>query len=239
MKQLSRRFLVSAVALFVAACVLRAPASLLTLILPPSVQLRNVEGSFWNGQASAVGVGGLLVQEQVAWRFRPQSVLAATLEWTISGRLAERDSRLTLSVRPSGVELAGVSVVLPLEPFAALHPRLKLAQLGAQLHATATRLRPQAPLAATVNIDQLSSPLVPQSALGSYTLALEAGADGKGSWRIAPVSGNLQITGQGRFDAGQSQIHGQVLLTAKTPMPGLTPVLAALPKVGEGYQLAF
>ena len=239
MKQLSRRFLVSAFALFAADCVLRAPASLLTLILPPSVQLRNVEGSFWNGQAAAVGVGGLLVQEQVAWRFRPQSLLTAKLEWTISGHLAERDSSLMLSVRPSGVELAGVSVVVPLEPFAALHPRLKPAQLGALLHATAKSLRPHAPMAAMVNIDQLSSPLVPQSELGSYTLALDAAADGKGTWRIAPVSGNLQITGQGQFDAGQSQIHGQVVLTAKTPMPGLTPVLAALPKVGEGYQLAF
>lgn len=239
MKQLSRRFVVSAVALFVVACVLRAPASLLTLILPPGIQLRNVEGSFWNGQASAVGVGGLLVQEQVAWRFRPQALLAARLEWTISGRLAERESRLTLGVRASGVELAGVSVVVPLEPFAALHPRLKPAQLGARLHATATSLRPQAPMAATVNIDQLSSPLVPQSELGSYTLALEAAADGKGTWRIAPVSGNLQIAGQGQFDAGQSQIHGQVLLTTKTPMPGLAPVLAALPKVGDGHQLTF
>ena len=239
MKQRSRRFLVSAAALFLATCVLRAPASLLTLILPPSVQLRNVEGSFWNGQVSAVGVGGLLVQEQVAWRFRPQAVLAAKLEWTISGRLAEHNSRLTLSVRPSGVELAGVSVVLPLEPFAALHPRLKPAQLGAQLHATAKSLRPQAPMVATVSIDRLSSPMVPQSDLGSYTLALEAAADGKGSWRITPVSGNLQVTGQGQFDVGQSQVHGQVLLTAKSPMPGLTPVLAALPKVGEGYQLAF
>jgi len=239
MKQLSRRFLVSAFALFVAACVLRAPASLLTLILPPSIQLRNVEGSFWNGQAAAVGVGGLLVQEQVAWRFRPQSLLAARLEWVISGRLAERDSRLTLSVRASGVELAGVNVVVPLEPYAALHPRLKPAQLGAQLHVTTTSLRPQAPMAATVSVDQLSSPLVPQGELGSYTLALDAASDGKGTWRIAPVSGNLQITGQGQFDAGQSQIHGQVLLTAKSPMPGLTPVLAALPKVGEGYQLAF
>lgn len=239
MKQVSRRFLVSAAALFVAACVLRAPASLLTLILPTSIQLRNVEGSFWNGQASAIGLGGLLVQEQVAWRFRPQSVLAGKLEWTISGRLAERDSRLTLSVRPSGVELAGVSVVVPLEPFAALHPRLKPAQLGAQLHATAASLRSQAPMTVTVNVDQLSSPLVPQRELGSYTLAFEAAADGKGTWRIAPVSGNLQITGQGQFDAGQSQIHGQVLLTTKTPMPGLTPVLAALPKAGEGYQLTF
>lgn len=237
-----RRTLIFAAVLFAAAVVLRAPVSLITVFLPPGLQLKSVEGSLWNGQAAAVGVGGLLVQERLVWRFRPQALLGARLEWAVSGRLADQPSRLNLVVRPGGIEVNDVSVFLPLEPFVALHPKLKPAQLGARLHATAKTLaglwNASTSTTGSLLVDQLSTPLVPQGALGSYTLEFDATA-GKGSWRISPVAGNLQAMGQGDFDANRAKIHGQLTLTPQAPMPGLTPVLSSLPKVGEGFQLAF
>lgn len=237
-----RRTLAVAAVLLAAAVVLRAPVSLITVFLPPGLQLKSVEGSLWNGQAAAVGVGGLLVQERLVWRFKPQALLGAKLEWAISGQLAEQSSRLNLAVRPGGIDVSDVSVFLPLEPLAALHPKLKPAQLGARLHATAKTLaglwNGKSATTGTLLVDQLSTPLVPQGALGSYTLEFDATA-GKGSWRIAPVAGNLLALGQGDFDASQAKLHGQLTLTPQAPMPGLMPVLSSLPKVGEGFQLAF
>ncbi len=238
-----RRTLIVVALLLVAFAVVRAPASLVTLLLPPTIQLRNVEGSFWNGQASAVGLGGVIVQEQVEWRFRPQALLGARLVWAVSGRFADQASRFTLALRPGAAELKGVSLVLPLEPFAALHAKLKAAQLGAVLRIDAKALSVGAPVAATVAVDQLFTPLVPQGVLGSYRLDLNREVDGtgkgKGSWQVSTGSGNLQVAGQGAFDSGVGKIGGQLTLTPQTPMPGLTPVLSSLPKVGDGFQLAF
>ena len=235
----SRRLLVVAAVLIVVAGVLRAPASLLTLVLPPNIQLKNVHGSFWNGQASAVGVGGMLVQEQLEWRFQPKALLGAQLAWALSGRMADQTSRLTLIARWSGVALNGISVVLPLEPFAALHTKLKLAQLGAVLRVTAKALEPHAPTTATISIEHLFSPLVPQGELGSYRLELTGETGSQGRWQIFTAAGNLQIAGQGAFDSAQSRINGQLTLLPQAPMPGLTPILSTLPKAGEGFLLAF
>ncbi|WP_153111860.1 type II secretion system protein N [Propionivibrio limicola] len=234
-----RRSLVVISLLLVVFAVVRAPASLITLLLPPSIQLRNVDGSFWNGQASAVGVGGTIVQEQVEWRFRPQAMLGGKLAWVVNGRFADQASHLDLVLHPRGVELKGVSLVVPLEPFAALHAKLKLAQLGAVLRITTKALGMDAPIAATVAIDHLFTPVAPQGELGSYRLDLNGEVDGKGSWQVTTVAGNLQAAGQGAFDAARGKISGQLTLTPQTPMPGLTPVLSSLPKVGDGFQLAF
>ena len=235
----SRRTLVIVATLFLLACLIRVPASLITLALPQDLQLRNVEGTFWNGSASALGVGGMLVQEHIEWNFQPSSLLGAKFEWAVRGRLADKSSRLNLSLRPGGGEIHDLSVFLPLEPFAALHPRLKGAQLGAELHATATRLAPDQRASIQLAIARLFSPLVPQDELGSYKVEIDAESDGRGSWRIVPVAGKLQIAGSGDFDAARNIARGQVTLTPQAPMPGLTPLLSMLPKAGEGYQLAF
>ncbi len=235
----ARRTLLIAAFLFLLACLIRIPASMVTLVLPQELQLRNVEGSFWNGRASALGIGGMLAQEQVEWRFRPAALLGAKFEWAVHGRLGDKTSRLILTLRPGAAEVHDLSVFLPLEPFAALHPRLKGAQLGAELHATATRLAPDQRASVQLAISRLFSALVPQGELGSYTVEIDAEPGGRGSWRIVPVAGKLQIAGSGDFDAAKNAARGQVTLTPQAPMPGLTPMLSMLPKAGEGYQLVF
>ena len=71
---LTRRFFLWA-GIFVLALIVRVPASLVSLALPPEIQVREIEGSLWNGRASAVGLGDRLVQEQVAWTFQPRALL--------------------------------------------------------------------------------------------------------------------------------------------------------------------
>jgi general secretion pathway protein N len=234
----SRRPLIAALAVFLAAWLIRSPLSLITLVLPPQVQLKNVQGSIWNGSASAIGVGGMIVQERVEWSFRPQALLSARIEWLVSGRFGAGASTLTLGLDRGGPRLGQASVYLPLEPFAALHPKLKSLRIGATLHASAASSQP--PTRATLQIDGLFSPLVPQSsALGSYLLELDMAQDGAGSWGLRSLPGVLAATGQGKFDVRRSQFTGQLLLNPGSPLPGLSPALSQLPHSDAGYLISF
>lgn len=235
----ARRTLLFAAGIFLIALIVRLPAGFATLALPPEIQLRDVEGSFWNGRASAAGVNGVLVQEQVSWNFLPRALLDAKLAWAVGGRLGDQASRCELALRPRGAELNDVSLVLPLEPLAALHPQLKPAQLGAVLRVTAKQLGMRSPVAASVAVEHLFSPLAAQGEFGSYRLDFKGGADGKGDWQIATVAGVLKAAGQGTFDAGRSRVAGRAVLAPQSPIPGLSPLLAALPKEGDGFVVTF
>jgi general secretion pathway protein N len=233
---ISRRFAVMSLALLVILGVIRAPVSLITLILPRQVQLKNVEGSFWHGRASAIGVGGMIIQERVEWRFRPRAILSAGLAWDITGGFGKNASQMSVALRLGGAELDEVSVFLPLEPLVALHPKLKGIQLGAELHATANRLSFRAPAKASVHVERLFSALAPQaSALGNYRVDIEVAADGKGKWKLTSSPGLLAATGEGRVDVARSHIDGQLVLTPSAPIPGLSQVLTQLPRSGEGF----
>ena len=239
MKWLGRRAVIMALVSFARVGLIRAPFSLVTLWLPKTVQLKNVEGSLWDGRASAIGVGGMIVQERVEWHFRPQTLLSGALSWAVSGRFGDQSSRLNIALGAGGAELSEVNVFLPLEPLAALHPKLKTAQLGALLHATASRLNSNAPIKAALDVDRAFSALVPQAGpLGSYRLEIDAGADGKGRWTLTSAPGLLGASGQGQFDFRRSQVDGQLVLTPSAPIAGLSPALSQLPRSGNGYLIA-
>ncbi|MFZ4538649.1 type II secretion system protein N [Propionivibrio sp.] len=238
--RVSRRVLVIALTLFFVSCVVRAPVSLITLFLPQQVQLKNVDGSIWNGSASAIGVDSMIIQERVTWRFRPQALLSSRIEWVVSGSLGERTSNLTIGLSPNGPELDHVSVFLPLEPFTALHPGLKAWRICALMHASADSVRPHSAATATVEIDGLFSPLVPQAGqLGSYLLTLNVADGGIGRWDIRSLSRVLSATGQGKLDTNRLQFNGQLILTPQSPLPGLSPALSMLPRSDAGYLISF
>ena len=232
----SRWSLIFFTIVFLVAMIVRLPASLLTLVLPSNIQLQNIEGSFWNGKASALGINGVLAQEQLTWRFLPRSLLNTQALWNVEGRMPDKNSQLTLGINSGGVLLSGVNVVVPLEPLAALHPRLKSLQLGATLHLTAKTIAMNTRWDAVVSIDRLFSPLAPQGELGNYRINLHAEDNGKGNWQFVTVAGSLRITGNGTFDALQNSSAGQVTLIPPPQMQGLTLALSGLPRVGEGYQ---
>ncbi|MDR2788231.1 MAG: type II secretion system protein N [Candidatus Accumulibacter sp.] len=234
----ARRAFLFAAGVFLLALIVRLPASFVALALPGEIQIRNVEGSFWNGRASAVGVGGMLVQERLSWRFQPRALLDARLAWAVDGRLADQTSRLELAVGARGAALNEVSLALPLEPLAALDARLKPAQIGATLRVTAKRLSMDSPFAASIAVEHLFSPLVPVE-LGSYRLDCKGASGGKGEWQVVTVGGVLRVAGQGTFDAVQSRVDGRLTLTPQSPIPGLSPLLASLPRAGEGFLVSF
>lgn len=231
-------FLLPVLGVFVLFLLIRLPASFATLFLPPGIQLREVEGSFWNGRASAIGVGGLLVQEQVSWSFQPRALAGARLAWAVGGRMGGETSRFEWALGPRGAELNEVSLVLPLEPLAALHPQLKSARLGAVLRVSAKSLGMDSPFAVLVAAEHVFSPLTPRE-FGSYRLDCKSAGGGRGDWQITTVSGALRVAGQGSFDLGQTKAGGRLTLTPQSPIPGLSPMLASLPRAGHGFALSF
>ena len=236
MKWLPRRAVLMALVVFALFALIRAPLRLVTLWLPPTVVLKNVEGSLWDGSASAIGVGGMVVQERVEWHFRPQTLLSGALTWAVSGRFGEQRSRVNITLGAGGAGLSEVNVFLPLEPLAALDPKLKAVQLGALLHVTASRLNGRAPIKAAIDVDRLFSALAPQAgALGSYRVELDVGTDGKGRWALTSAPGQLGASGQGQIDTRRAQVGGQLVLTPSAPIPGLSPALSQLPRSGNGY----
>jgi hypothetical protein len=239
MKWLARRSVLMALLLFALFAVIRAPLRLISLWLPPTVALKNVEGSLWNGSVSAIGVGGTVVQERVEWHFRAQSLLSGALTWTVSGRFGDQRSRLNVALGAGGAELSEVSVFLPLEPLAAQHPKLKVIQLGALLHVAANRLNNRAPIKAAIDVDRAFSALASQAGtLGSYRVELDVNADGKGRWTLTSAPGVLGVTGQGQVDTRRALVDGQLVLTPSASVPGLSGALSQLPRSGNGYLIA-
>ena len=237
---LVRHRLPVALLVFVFACMLDAPVSLITLVLPPQLQIKNVQGSLWNGRASAIGLGTIVVQEQVEWRLNPLAMLAGRMEWLVTGKRGEQSSTLNISLGSAGVVLDNVSIYLPLEPFAALHSRLNVLGLGATLHASAQRWSIQRPSRATLDVDGLFSVQLPQSGqLGSYRLELDADEGGTGKWGLRSLSGVLAAKGLGTFDTRRLQFNGQLTLNPRSPLPGLSVALSRQPGSDASYMLSF
>lgn len=240
MINLSRRRVMLVLLVFACACVLRAPLSLLTAWLPPQIQLKDVHGSVWNGGVAAIAVNRMIVQERVEWRFRPQALLGARLEWSLDGRYESQASTATLSLGVGGAQLRDVTAQLPLAPFAALHPKLDALRVGATVLARAKDLSMRSPATATLQIDGLFSPLVAQSApLGSYLLEFKLAQDGSGSWDLRSLSGVLAAAGQGGFNLERRQFSGQLTINPAAPLPGLSPALSQLPRSGSAYRIDF
>jgi hypothetical protein len=107
------------------------------------------------------------------------------------------------------------------------------------LRVTAKRLAPGSPIAISVAVEHLFSSLVPQGDLGSYRLDCQGTSEGRGDWRITTVGGVLRVAGQGSFDAARSSVNGKLILTPQSPIPGLSPMLASLPKAGNGFVMTF
>ncbi|SDH21636.1 type II secretion system protein N [Propionivibrio dicarboxylicus] len=223
---------------FAASFLLQTPARLIGLALPSAVKLHDVSGSFWNGKAAALGLGGLIVQEQLEWNFQPGRLLAGALVWDIRGRFGDHASQLRLTLAPERIEADGVRIALPIEPFAAMVPQLKSMPLGGVLTIEAARLDRRTSLTARLDAQQVFSPLAGSGALGNYRA--DIGNDGNAShWQLTTISGRLQLRGQGTLER-TGMPHGQLSFETQSDIPGISALLGTLPrKDGNQFQWSF
>ena len=224
------------------ACVLiRAPLSLASPFLPAGIKLAGCEGSLWQGRASALGVGGQIVQEDIRWHFLPSHLWQGHLAWEIQGKFNKENSQLTLKLGPTRIIADELRVVVPANPLFSQHDKLKGLKLGGLLHLQSTHLGSDQPGTLNGQLVNLFSALVPdQGALGSYRLALTLQPGLNGTWNIAPQQGVLGINGNGSLNLMQGHASGSLAFTPQgQALANLQPILAMLPKQGDAYTLQF
>lgn len=227
------------VTLTLAAFILRLPAALPARWLPADISLAGLQGSVWHGSAAALGVKGLVTQEELRWQLQPRALLRGQLLWQVSGTHAGRDSQLRLIAGFHGVTIEGLQLHLPLEPFTQFDPTAQGLRLRGDLQINSERLAPGLPIGLDARLTRVSSAMAGEaSALGGYQARVDADAAGAGNVSITTLNGPLQIAGGGSFALRARSVDLQLRLKPETDLPGLSPALATLPREQDSYLLS-
>lgn len=227
--------------MFALFAVIRAPASLAVDFLPKEVRLDGCEGTLWQGRASALGVGGQVVQANVTWKFLPGRLWQGKLDWQIGGQFDQEESKLGIALSPAGIALHDAKLVLPAGPLLGLHDKLKILHLGGRLRLETASFALGQASSLQARLENLFSPLTPTSGpLGSYRLELTSQPAQPAHWQISPQEGILAISGSGTLNYSQGSLVGQLVFKPENKMlDNLKPVLASLPNTAGSYTLDF
>lgn len=223
-------------AVFLLFALIRFPMSLAVGFLPENIRLDGCEGTIWQGRASAFGLGGMVVQQDIAWKVRFDNLLKARLAWDVSGKFAADASKLTLSLTPTSLELRDVNVVAPLEPFMGQDARLKSLRLGGLLKMSTAAFSPQRPSDVSVRLENLFSALTPTlGSLGSVEANISTEADRTAKWSARPLDGALAVSGSGTLNPMRGTLTGQLGFKPDEKLAAsLRPVLALLQQDANG-----
>lgn len=217
--------------------ILRMPVAVAALFLPPMVSLQGANGTLWHGEASALGLNGMVVQQRLSWQFQPAALLRASLAWQIGGEYRDEKSRMQLKIGPASVVASQVSLALPLEPLASLAEKMKGLKLGGliKLDTDSVSLRSGSKL--NGKLENLSSGLTPSAnPFGNYHFNLDLPANHAGTWEISTTGGVLKASGQGSANLATNKVDGAIHLQVdEGELLSLKPVLAMLPKDDKGY----
>lgn len=238
-----RKWLAAAgiLSVFLGFALVRFPVALAAGFLPATLQLTGGEGTVWQGRASALGLGGMVLQQDIAWQLHPQSLLRGQLVWEIKGKFATESSRLTLAISPSTLELRDVQVALPLEPLLNQDAKLKPLRLGGMLKLNSAAFTPQRPSELSVRLENLFSALVPTiGALGNTEIKLATQNQQAATWSARPMDGALAINGEGTLDLKRGKVAGKLAFKPDNNLAGsLRPILSLLQQGQNGeYTLA-
>ncbi|WP_028455199.1 type II secretion system protein N [Chitinilyticum litopenaei] len=176
-----------------------AGAAGLLLLMPPlwlhalpNVQLDGLNGTHWQGRASALGVGGVRLLRDVQWRWEAAGLLQGELRWQLD---AAGGNRALLVLDRDGVALRAARLQLPLAPLASQQPLLNDLRLDGELLAAVDDWRPGQPLGLRLQGLQIVRNGAPLP-LGACMVQLQGER-----WTVSAVSGSplaLSGTGQGR-----------------------------------------
>lgn len=226
---------------FVLFAVIRTPASLALGLLPKEVRLDGCEGTLWQGRASALGIGGQVVQENVRWQFLPGQLRHGRLAWQIGGQFNHEEGKLTVALNTARITLHDAKLVLPAEPLFGLHDKLKMLRLGGYLRLETASFALDQPSSLQARLENLFSPLSPTTGpLGSYRIDLTMQPGQPAHWQVSPQEGILAISGNGSMNHQQGTLTGQLVFKPENKMAAsLKPVLASLPNNADVYTLSF
>jgi hypothetical protein len=216
----------------------RLPASLFTGYLPAAIRIDGCEGTVWNGRATALGLGGQVIQQNLSWHFLPAALLRGQIGWEIQGQFRDDKSRLSVLVNPKQLEVRDLALTMPLEPFLAQDQKLKVLRFGGVLRVTAANFVSSKPFTVNAKLENFFSALTASAGpLGSYQFTLNMLPGRQGEWLVSHLDGVLNVSGQGKIDTG-SGVVGKVRLRPDENAAGyLQTMLSMLPREEEAYVL--
>lgn len=226
--------------IFIASFIIRLPAALIAHTLPASISLAGVDGSVWNGSASALGIDGIVAQEKISWHFEPAALLHGSLAWQLNGEHDGQPGTARALIGPRQRALEQVKLSLPLEPLTRFNPTIAGVRLSGILHVESERLSRGEAIKLSARLERMSSAMAAEATLlGSYQLTVNADAAGAGTLQVSPLGGPLQITGGGSFALANQAVDLNLRLKPEGDLPGLASVLATLPREADQYVLSF
>jgi len=216
---------------------IRLPASLLLSQLPPQIRMDGCEGTVWAGRATALGLGGQVLQQNIEWRFVPSALFSGRIGWAVQGRYRDDPSQLTVLLSPRQIEVRKLDLVIPLEPLLAQDPKLKTLRFGGILRINTASFVTGKPYTINARIENFFSALTSNAGpLGSYRMTLNMLPDQTGEWQLTHAEGVLSIRGQGRIAPQGPQ--GRIMLKPDENAAGyLQTMLAMLPRDEDAYVL--
>lgn len=226
--------------------IVRMPVAMLQTVLPSSVSLVQTSGTLWDGRASALGLEGIAIQQNLRWQFEPKALLAGQLTWQLNGQAAGSEAnsqaRLVLGIR--GAALENVDVTLPLEGVLRTIPKIASWGLGGTAQLRSARLSKQAGDSAELTIDPLFSQLVPALSPLTTLRANLTMNDGGANWTISPAGASaITVNGQGALQwlaGGRVGSQGEINLQPDDKVKQqLAPLLLQIPATANGYQIKF
>jgi hypothetical protein len=236
----STRWILTAVFAGLLFLLARFPASVPARLLPSSIALAGVEGSIWKGGATALGINGLVAQEKISWRFEPLAIFKGQIAWQLHSEHAGQPGQLRAVLGLRGAALEGIHLILPLEPLTQFDPVMTAVRLRGEALLESTRIARHEPIEISGNLQRIGSAMAGElTSVGSYHFTASASAQGAGTLAVTTLNGPLQIQGGGSFDAATKKAKFSLRLKPETDLPGLSPILATLPRDGDSYLLNY
>lgn len=216
------------------------PATLVARALPAQLALAGVEGSIWHGKATALGLNGLVVQEKLVWKFEPLTLFKGRIAWQLDSEHAGQPGHLRAVLGLQGAALENLRMTLPVEPLTLFDPMVTALRLRGDILLESARLANHEPIQVTGSLQRVGSAMAGElTALGSYRYVASTDAQGNASMEMSTLNGPLLIQGTGAFDPKARKGKASLRLKPEADLPGLSPVLATLPRDGDTYLLEF
>ena len=185
---------------------------------PVELRLSGIAGSVWNGNAVEGVAGGAYIRN-IAWRFKPLSLLSGKLAFATTSNPASGSMNTDVAVSPDGtLTLSSLSGTVPLD---LVHPAFQQSGMRGDiaLQFDTLVIRNGIPVAATGSVTVVDFFVrdLSSSRLGNFRADFQT-RDGKIIGSVEDLTGVLDVTGSLSLNQDRSYAFiGQVAATPSTP----------------------
>lgn len=237
----ARSLTIAGVAIFLILLLARLPAALITAVLPPSVSVSSLQGSFWRGSAGYAQVqlqGKWFALGRVSWRIKPLGLLVGDAievksDWGKQSIAAAAGASVNGDIHLSDVALTTrVDWIRDLIPLY-IAGELKLTIVDAEISADGVPSRAEGRIVWENAAWQAQGGDV---SLGTYAIDLTTGANGI-SGDIVTLKGALELSGQFNLDGNRYAVKADLSGAAVRNEAFQQAIALMAVPTGSGYRI--